>query len=148
MDVFNRLKKFLVQLVQDDQFRNHLANTPQAEQDTLLEQFGYRFSHQEWELGMLQILDAKERNELEELSEEQLVALAGAGIGKPGGIIHPMYGGGVPIDPPIDLIDPHPTRPPLPTPCHWWKCLPIDDHYPPVQAIYGAPVSGLDTSAQ
>jgi predicted ribosomally synthesized peptide with nif11-like leader len=127
MDVFNRLKKFVVQLFQDDQFRYHLATASEEERLKLLEQLGYRFSQQEWESGMLQILDAKERDEFEELNDEQLAALAGAGLAaSPEIIAVPMYG----IPP--DEFD-HTPR------CkNWWSCLPSHDPFPP-QAMYGGP---------
>jgi hypothetical protein len=132
MDVFNRLKNFLVQLIQDDQFRNQLANTPDSEKEQFLGQFGYRFSQQEWELGMLQILDARERDEFEDLTDEQLTALAGAGVNDV--IVRPLYG--VPVDP-----DPvYPTEP-----CKkWWSCLPSHPTYPRPQPKYGGP--SLDPS--
>ncbi len=140
MDVFNRLKKFVVQLFQDDQFRYQLASASDEEKATLLEQLDYHFSQQEWESGMLQILDAKERDEFEELSEEQLAALAGAGL-KPSDLAFPMYGIGVP-HPIDDWNPPHPVDP-LP-PCRkWWSCLTPHQPYPP-QTIYGAPIPKND----
>jgi hypothetical protein len=126
MDVFNRLKKFVVQLFQDDQFRHQLATASEEEKLNLLEHFGYRFSQQEWESGMLQILDAKERDEFEELDDEQLAALAGAGLDSSGIIAVPAYG--IPVhDPSGDL-----------TCKRWWTCLPYHEPYPP-QTMYGVP---------
>jgi predicted ribosomally synthesized peptide with nif11-like leader len=137
MDVFSRLKQFVVQLFQDDQFRHQLGSASSEERVKLLEQLGYNFSQQEWEVGMLQILDARERDEFEDLTDEQLVALAGAGIDDV--TIVPLYG--VPVDP-----DPH--YPSYPTkPCtSWWNCLPNHPRPPRPQPKYGGPSLDWDTT--
>lgn len=89
--LLERVKEFLVRLVKDQAFRTKLENSTIDERNKFLQDAGYSFSKEEFETATIQVLDLKEQGEFSELSEEELVAVAGGFVGR-SPIIQPMYG--------------------------------------------------------
>jgi predicted ribosomally synthesized peptide with nif11-like leader len=92
VNLFERLKEFLVRLVKDQSFRTELDNGTVEERQEVLKSAGYIFSKEEFETAALHVLESKERGELTELTEEELAGVLGGFIGGKYPIFQPMYG--------------------------------------------------------
>lgn len=102
VNLFERLKEFLVRLVKDQSFRTKLDNGTVEERQQILKSAGYIFSKEEFETAAIHVLESKERGEFTELNEEELAGVLGGFVVKEYPIIQPMYG--VVIWPPKKLI--------------------------------------------
>ncbi len=137
LEIFEKVKDFLVKLVKDEAFRSQLMSEKAEEVKNALENGGYNFSQQEFETAAITILELKELGEFHELSEEELVGALG-GISRINDrVIQPMYG--VIYWPPKGYpkgIKPKPDPQPM-------YGIVIE---PPVQALYGvvAPVASSE----
>ncbi len=114
VNLFERLKEFLVRLVKDPSFRTELDNGTVEERQQILKSAGYIFSKEEFETAAIHVLESKERGEFTELNEEELAGVLGGFVGEKYPIIQPMYG--VIVEPPIDTS--WPPKPPLPQPMY------------------------------
>jgi len=92
VNLFERLKEFLVRLVKDQSFRTELDNGTVEERQQILKSAGYIFSKEEFETAALDVLESKERGEFTELNEEELAGVLGGCIGATYPVIQPMYG--------------------------------------------------------
>lgn len=92
VNLFERLKEFLVRLVKDQSFRTELDNGTVEERQQILKSAGYIFSKEEFETAALHVLESKERGEFTELNEEELAGVLGGFVGGKFPIIQPMYG--------------------------------------------------------
>jgi hypothetical protein len=111
--VLNKVKEFWVRLVRDRDFRSRLENSSIDERNQFLENSGYSFTKEEFETSTFKVIEAKERGEFTDLTEDELVTVVGGITGQSSSMIFPMYG--VP----------------------WW---PIDgDPGPIIRPLYGAP---------
>jgi len=81
VNLFERLKEFLVRLVKDQSFRTQLDNGTVEERQQLLKSAGYIFSKEEFETAALHVLEAKERGEFTDLNEEELAGVLGGFVG-------------------------------------------------------------------
>jgi predicted ribosomally synthesized peptide with nif11-like leader len=101
VNLFEKLKEFLVRLVKDQSFRTELDNGTVEERQQILKSAGYIFSQEEFETAAIHVLESKERGEFTELNEEELAGVLGGCVGykypiiwwppkKP--IVQPMYG--------------------------------------------------------
>ncbi|MEG4503419.1 Nif11-like leader peptide family RiPP precursor [Microcoleus sp. F6_B4] len=107
VNLFERLKEFLVRLVKDQSFRTELDNGTVEERQQILKSAGYIFSKEEFETAAIHVLESKERGEFTELNEEELAGVLG-GLGATVGfdfnlsskepIIQPMYGVVIDLD--------------------------------------------------
>jgi predicted ribosomally synthesized peptide with nif11-like leader len=77
VNLFERLKEFLVRLVKDQSFRTKLDNGTVEERQQILKSAGYLFSKEEFETAALHVLESKERGEFTELTEEELAGVLG-----------------------------------------------------------------------
>jgi predicted ribosomally synthesized peptide with nif11-like leader len=94
VNLFERLKEFLVRLVKDQSFRTELDNGTVEERQQVLKSAGYIFSKEEFETAALHVLESKERGEFTELNEEELAGVLGGFVG--GRLIfQPLYGVGL-----------------------------------------------------
>jgi predicted ribosomally synthesized peptide with nif11-like leader len=91
VNLFERLKEFLVRLVKDQSFRTQLDNGTVEERQQILKSAGYIFSKEEFETAAIHVLESKERGEFTELNEEELAGVLG-GFMRGELIIQPMYG--------------------------------------------------------
>ena len=114
VNLFERLKEFLVRLVKDQSFRTELDNSTVEERQEVLKSSGYIFSKEEFETAALHVLESKERGEFTELNEEELAGVLGGFVGGKYPIIQPLYG--VVIGEPIDIA--WPPKPPFPQPLY------------------------------
>jgi predicted ribosomally synthesized peptide with nif11-like leader len=133
LEIFEKVKDFLVQLVKDDAFRTQLMSEKAEEVKKALENGGYNFSQQEFETAAISILELKELGEFHELSEEELVGALGGISRIKDTLIQPLYG--VIYWPPKGY--PKPGIKPKPIDPQPMYGIVID---PPVQALYGAVV--------
>src|SRR4028119_1194251 len=92
VNLFERLKEFLVRLVKDQSFRTDLDNGPVEDRQEVLKSAGYIFSKEEFETAAIHVLESKERGEFTELNEEELAGVLGGFVGGEFPIIQPMYG--------------------------------------------------------
>ena len=92
VNLFERLKEFLVRLVKDQSFRTQLDNGTVEERQEVLKSSGYIFSKEEFETAALHVLESKERGEFTELNEEELAGVLGGFVGGKYPVIQPMYG--------------------------------------------------------
>jgi predicted ribosomally synthesized peptide with nif11-like leader len=113
VNLFERLKDFLVRVVKDQSFRTQLDNGTVEERQEVLKSAGYIFSKEEFETAALHVLESKERGEFTELNEEELAGVLGGFIGGRYPIIKPLYGGV--LWPPNVSWSP---KPPLPQPMY------------------------------
>ena len=113
VNLFERLKEFLVRVVKDQSFRTELDNGTVEERQEVLKSAGYIFSKEEFETAAIQVLESKERGEFTELNEEELAGVLGGFVGGEFPIIQPMYG--VVTWPPIIRWPP---KPPFPQPLY------------------------------
>jgi predicted ribosomally synthesized peptide with nif11-like leader len=81
VNLFERLKEFLVRLVKDQSFRTQLDNGTVEERQQILKSAGYLFSKEEFETAALHVLESKERGEFTELNEEELAGVLGGFVG-------------------------------------------------------------------
>jgi len=81
VNLFERLKEFLVRLIKDPSFRTKLNNGTVEERQQILKSAGYIFSKEEFETAALHVLEAKERGEFTELTEEELAGVLGGFVG-------------------------------------------------------------------
>jgi len=81
VNLFERLKEFLVRLVKDQSFRTELDNGTVEERQQILKSAGYIFSKEEFETAALHVLESKERGEFTELTEEELAGVLGGFVG-------------------------------------------------------------------
>ena len=81
VNLFERLKEFLVRLVKDQSFRTQLDNGTVEERQQILKSAGYLFSKEEFETAALHVLESKERGEFTELTEEELAGVLGGFVG-------------------------------------------------------------------
>jgi predicted ribosomally synthesized peptide with nif11-like leader len=81
VNLFERLKEFLVRLVKDQSFRTELDNGTVEERQQILKSAGYLFSKEEFETAALHVLESKERGEFTELTEEELAGVLGGFVG-------------------------------------------------------------------
>jgi predicted ribosomally synthesized peptide with nif11-like leader len=81
VNLFERLKEFLVRLVKDPSFRTQLDSGTVEERQQLLKSAGYIFSKEEFETAALHVLEAKERGEFTDLNEEELAGVLGGFVG-------------------------------------------------------------------
>ncbi len=146
--IIEKVKEFLVRLVNDKAFWSQLLNSSIDESKKILQEAGYSFSKEEFETATLEILDLKERGEFNELSEEDLVALVGGLVKnnfatspifgrKPWSqlepIVRPMYG---------VVVDPGVITDPVVQPMYGVVIEPVTE--PVVQPMYGVIVSSAD----
>ena len=82
VNLFERLKEFLVRLVKDQSFRTELDNGTIEERQQILKSAGYIFSKEEFETAALHVLEAKERGEFTDLNEEELAGVLGGFVGR------------------------------------------------------------------
>jgi predicted ribosomally synthesized peptide with nif11-like leader len=113
VNLFERLKEFLVRVVKDQSFRTQLDNGTVEERQEVLKSAGYIFSKEEFETAAIHVLESKERGEFTELNEEELAGVLGGFVGGEFPIIQPMYG--VVTWPPIISWPP---KPPFPQPMY------------------------------
>ena len=92
VNLFERLKEFLVRAVKDQSFRTQLDNGTVEERQQVLKKAGYIFSKEEFETAAIRVLESKERGELNDLNEEELAGVLGGFVGGKYPIIQPMYG--------------------------------------------------------
>jgi predicted ribosomally synthesized peptide with nif11-like leader len=90
VNLFERLKEFLVRLVKDQSFRTELDNGTVEECQQILKSAGYIFSKEEFETAALHVLESKERGELTELTQEELAGVLGGFIGGFIGVKYPI----------------------------------------------------------
>jgi len=134
LEIFEKVKEFLVRLIKDQDFRAQLQTETIDEFRKVMQDSGYNFSQEEFETATIKILELKELGGFHELSEEELVGVVGGYVGKHP-TIQPMYG---------VVISPHPK--PCPKSC-LKPCpkpivkLPLNQ---PIQAVYGAVVTSID----
>jgi predicted ribosomally synthesized peptide with nif11-like leader len=88
--LLEKIKEFVVRLVKDTAFRERLDNSTPEERRRMLENAGYSFSKEEWETAAIDLIESKERGELSELTELELVGVFG-GVTQ-NIIAQPMYG--------------------------------------------------------
>ncbi len=81
VNLFERLKEFLVRLVKDQSFRIELDNGTGEERQQILKSAGYIFSKEEFETAAIHVLESKERGEFTELNEEELAGVLGGFVG-------------------------------------------------------------------
>ncbi len=81
VNLFERLKEFLVRLVKDQSFRTELDNGTVEERQQILKSAGYIFSKEEFETAAIHVLESKERGEFTELTEEELAGVLGGFVG-------------------------------------------------------------------
>lgn len=134
LEIFEKVKEFLVRLVKDEDFRAQLQSKTIEEFRKVMQASGYNFSQQEFETATIKILELKELGGFHELSEEELVGVVGGYVEKRP-TIQPMYG--VVISPPPKPC-PKSCLKPCPKPV---VKLPLK---PPIQAVYGAIVTSID----
>jgi hypothetical protein len=142
VNILEKVKEFLLRLVKDEAFRARLETDSFDEASKVLQNDGYNFSKEEFETAAIQLLDLKERGELHELTEEELVGAVG-GIAK-------VY-----LDERVEKENwrsrrlPHPIKLPKPWSC---SCKPgsqpqplygvvIEPKEPIIQPMYGVIVS-------
>lgn len=130
LEIFEKVKDFLVKLVKDEAFRNQLMSEKAEEVKNALENGGYNFSQQEFETAAITILELKELGEFHELSEEELVGVLGGITSINDRVIQPLYG--VIYWPPKGY--PKPGIKPKPIDPQPMYGIVID---PPIQAMYG-----------
>jgi predicted ribosomally synthesized peptide with nif11-like leader len=92
VNLFEKLKEFLVRVVKDQSFRSELDNGTVEERQQILKSAGYIFSKEEFETAAIHVLESKERGEFTELNEEELAGVLGGFVGGSYPIIQPMYG--------------------------------------------------------
>jgi len=92
VNLFEKLKEFLVRLVKDQSFRTELDNSTVEERQQVLKSAGYIFSKEEFETAALHVLESKERGEFTDLTEEELAGVLGGFIGKNSRISQAVYG--------------------------------------------------------
>lgn len=92
VNLFERLKEFLVRAVKDQSFRTQLDNGTVEERQQVLKEAGYIFSKEEFETAAIRVLESKERGEFNDLNEEELAGVLGGFVGGKYPIIQPMYG--------------------------------------------------------
>ncbi|MUG99604.1 Nif11-like leader peptide family natural product precursor [Scytonema sp. UIC 10036] len=92
IEIFEKVKDFLIKLVKDEGFRTQLMSEKAEEVKKALESGGYNFSQQEFETAAITILELKELGEFHELSEEELVGAFGGISRIKDSVIQPMYG--------------------------------------------------------
>ena len=92
VNLFERLKEFLVRLVKDQSFRTQLDNGTVEERQEVLKSSGYIFSKEEFETAALHVLESKERGEFAELTEEELAGVLGGFMGGRYRTIQAVYG--------------------------------------------------------
>jgi predicted ribosomally synthesized peptide with nif11-like leader len=111
MSTFDKVKEFLVRLVKDNEFRTSVeARSTPEEQSQLLKDSGYDFTPSEFDSAAIKILELAEEGLFTDLSESELVAVAGGqtldgnnwwwrpGPGRPGFPPVIVYGGPIPGD--------------------------------------------------
>jgi predicted ribosomally synthesized peptide with nif11-like leader len=112
MSTFDKIKEFFVRIVKDDEFRASVeAQSTPEEQSQLLKESGYDFTPSEFDSAAIKILELAEEGLFTDLSESELVAVAGGQISpsniwwwEPGPIHRPgfppitVYGGPIPGD--------------------------------------------------
>jgi predicted ribosomally synthesized peptide with nif11-like leader len=125
VNLFERLKEFLVRLVKDQSFRTELDNGTVEERQQILKSAGYIFSKEEFETAALDVLESKERGEFTELNEEELAGVLGGCIGATYPVIQPMYGV---IEPPVISWPP---KPPIDQPMYGIVIGTIDEGITP-----------------
>jgi predicted ribosomally synthesized peptide with nif11-like leader len=78
MSTFDKVKEFLIRIVKDDEFRTSVASqsTP-ADRSQLLQKSGYDFTPSEFDSAAIKILELAEEGLFTDLSESELVAVAG-----------------------------------------------------------------------
>lgn len=130
LDILEKVKKFLVRIVKDEDFRTQLMSDQIDEVKKVMADGGYNFSQEEFETAAIQILELKESGEFADLSEEELVGAFGGLRIKDERVIQPLYG--VIYWPP----KPWPRPKPWPQPQPLYGIV-LD---PPVQALYGVVV--------
>jgi hypothetical protein len=103
-EIFEKVKAFLVKSIEDKNLRDRFEASSTSCRCQLLREAGFD-SHSEFEAGLVDVLVAKEKGELNELSEEDLVTVFG-GIAS-SGYFQPLYGVVYPTDPIADPSLPH-----------------------------------------
>ena len=98
LEIFEKVKEFLVRLIKDQDFRAQLQTETIDEFRKVMQDSGYNFSQEEFEAATIKILELKELGGFHELSAEELVGVVGGYLAKRP-IIQPMYG---------VVISPHP----------------------------------------
>ncbi|GAA6619424.1 Nif11-like leader peptide family RiPP precursor [Scytonema sp. NUACC26] len=148
LEIFEKVKDFLIKLVKDEAFRTQLMSEKAEEVRKVMADSGYIFSQDEFEEATIKILELKDNGEFYELSEEELVgAVGGLRYAWPAKEEYPTH--------------PHPRPYPKPHPKPYPKPYPndpqplygvvIDPLDPPVQALYGVVVPNdeyIDKSSQ
>lgn len=90
-NVFNKIKEFIVRLIQDQEFRSTLEETERSKRTEFLADQGYAFTTESFENGAIKLMTAQQKGEFTDVSEEELAGVFGGYIGKMP-IIQPMYG--------------------------------------------------------
>ncbi|MFH7028986.1 MAG: Nif11-like leader peptide family RiPP precursor [Heteroscytonema crispum UTEX LB 1556] len=129
LEIFEKVKDFLIKLAKDEAFRSQLMSEKAEEVKKTLENGGYNFSQEEFETAAIQILELKESGEFQELSEEELVGAFGGITSISDRVIQPLYG----------VI----SWPPKGHPKPWPKPKPIDP-----QPMYGIVISPIGPHGQ
>jgi predicted ribosomally synthesized peptide with nif11-like leader len=130
LEIFEKVKDFLIKLVKDEAFRSQLMSEKAEEVKKTLENGGYNFSQEEFETAAIQILELKESGDFDELSEEELVGAFGGITSISDRVIQPLYG----------VIYWPPEGHPKPRPRPWPKPIPIDP-----QPLYGIVIDPLNS---
>lgn len=109
--ILETVKEFIIRLVKDENFRTQLQAHAITNTQELFQAAGYRFSQEEFETATLQLLDLKERDELHELTEAELVGAVGGILRRrprptQPPTVQPMYG--VIVAPPTHHPRPYP----------------------------------------
>lgn len=138
-EILEKVKDFLVKLVKDEAFRTKVMSGKVEDAGKFLQETGYNFSQEEFEIAAIKILELKELGEFNELSEAELVGVVG-GIARiaPEEGVQPTYEITYPPFKWYPKPWPRPLPKPLPQPHYGIIISPLD---PPVQALYGVIVS-------
>jgi predicted ribosomally synthesized peptide with nif11-like leader len=134
LEIFEKVKDFLIKLVKDESFRTQLMSDKAEEVRKVMTDSGYIFSQDEFEKATIKILELKELGEFHELSEEELV-------GAVGGLRYAWPPREYPTYPrPYPKPHPKPHPKPYPNDPQPLYGVVIDPLEPPVQALYGVVV--------
>jgi predicted ribosomally synthesized peptide with nif11-like leader len=83
-------RAFYQKFTTDEAFRSQLQNVAEEERTNIIQEAGYNFTPEEWNVVIAQVSEAIERSD--ELDEGELEAVSG------GAFITPIYGTGLPLD--------------------------------------------------
>lgn len=144
LEIFEKVKDFLIRLVKDEEFRTQLMSDKVEEVRKAIADGGYNFSQEEFEAAAIKILELKELGQFDDLSEDELLGAVGGltdTTANTSSLKLPWY----PYPwPPKGHPSPSPT-PPGPQPLYGIVVGPIE---PPVQPLYGIVVDPKPPIAQ